>query len=121
MPNYDMACEKGHLEEVLLGSWSDPNPPCPECGGARERVWSMGVRHVGAMAFPYTTTAFDGKPVVVKSESHLKALCQAHGVTHRPDVAWNEKSYSHMERGRDGQWKAVMKEGSGVGTPGCWI
>ncbi len=67
--------------------------------------------------FPFVTSHITGKPITVESETHLKALCAAHGVTHRPDVAWLEKK--HLGSDRDG--RPVYKEGSGMGLPGVWI
>lgn len=91
--------------ELQIGEW----PFCPHgFTGRSARV---------ASAFPYTTSNITGKPIEVSSESHLKALCAEHGVTHRPDVAWLEKR--HL--GSDRQGRPVYKEGNGVGLPGCWV
>ena len=31
MPTYEFVCKKGHQFVDLLGSYKDPNPPCPKC------------------------------------------------------------------------------------------
>jgi len=90
--------------ELVVGEW----PWCPH-GFARG--------HIAANGFPFTTTHITGKPIEVTSEGHLKALCQAHVVTHRPDVAWLEKQ--HLGSDRTG--KPIYREGSGMGLPGVWI
>lgn len=91
-------------QELHIGEW----PYCPHgrVGG-----------HIAANGFPFTTSHITGKPIEITSESHLKALCQAHGVTHRPDVAWLEKQ--HL--GSDRKGNPVYREGSGMGLPGVWI
>lgn len=97
-------CEKcGH--ELQIGDY----PFCPHGNNFKQ--------YSGSLSFPYTTSHITGKPIEVRSESHLKELCQTHGVTHRPDAAWVEKRI--IGTGRDG--KPIYKEGNGVGLPGCWV
>jgi hypothetical protein len=73
--------------------------------------------HIPASQFPYVTKNFNGKPIEVTSPSHLKALCNSFGVTHRPDVAWTTKRYEGYDWRRGTQ---KYSEGSGLGLPGCW-
>ena len=93
-------------QELHIGEW----PFCPH--GFKRGTLSQ------ATGFPFTTTHFDGTPVEVTSEGHLRELCKIHNVTHRPDVAWVEK---RMEGYDPRTGKYIYKEGSGAGLPGCWV
>lgn len=98
-------CEKcGH--EMEVGDY----PYCPHGSVRRSARQASG--------FPFTTTHFDGKPVEVTSEGHLRELCKIYDVTHRPDVAWVEKRITGYDRNSG---KPIYKEGSGAGLPGCWV
>lgn len=119
MPVYAFQCTNEHEWEGYLPLFDSPNPVCASCGGSSERVW-RGRNHRAASVFPYVTTNLhpDGKPVEVKSASHLERLCKEFGVVHRPDVGWLTKEDMGLDF-RTG--KRVYKESSGVGLPGCWV
>lgn len=79
-------------------------PPCGNCGQPMDRDWraehapsELSVTSV----FPYVTTHLNGKPIEVRSESHLQSLCKQHNVRHRPDAAFIEND-------------------SGAGMPSSW-
>jgi hypothetical protein len=93
-------------KDVEVGDW----PFCPHPSSFKQ--------YSGGNGFPFTTSNLTGKPIEVTSESHLKALCKAHGVVHRPDNAWIEK----RQIGTD--WKTgkpIYSEPSGRGMKGSWI
>lgn len=115
MPLYTFQCREGHAFEGYVPR-SGETRPCEECGGETEIVWSAPI--AGGRGFPFTTRNFNGKPIEVKSESHLKRLCTQFGVTHRPDSAWLTKRFE----GVDPKTKQVKySESSGVGLKGCWV
>lgn len=120
MPIYQFECTscKEGFEQYLSLRRSE-NPPCRSCGQSTERVWALGVKHKGSDVFPYVTRNLrpDGKPVEVTSPGHLDSLCKQFGVTHRPDVAWLEKTHEGCDR----RGNPIYKEGSGRGMPGSWI
>lgn len=111
MPIYQFECEEKHGFEKYLPLRENPNPPCEVCQGPTEKVWSLGSSHVGSSTFPYITKNITGKPVEVKSASHLDQLCKQHGVVNRPDQAWIDKKF---ENGR-------YVEGTGMGYKGSWF
>lgn len=119
MPTYNYLCDCGRGWEGYVPSHNSANPPC-ECGNLPERVWALGNSHRGASGFPYVTTNIlsDGSPVEVRSAQHLDQLCKEHGVTHRPDNGWIDKTYVGVDF-RTG--KQIYKEGSGMGMPGSWF
>lgn len=45
MPLYDLDCSLHdppiRLLDFYLDSWRSPNPPCPECSGPTERIWTV--------------------------------------------------------------------------------
>ena len=115
MPIYSLACEPCVTEEdVYLPLFTSPNPECSKCGAPRSRVWRSRSSPASSV-FPYVTTHLNGQPIEVRSEMHLQELCKAHGVVHRPDAAWVEKSVEATGKGP--KWR----EGNGVGSPGCWV
>ena len=97
-------CEKCG-ETLYVGSW----PFCPHPGN---------ISLVTSKIYPFTTTAFNGKPIEVTSAAHDKALMQEYGCVKRDDVAWNNKEYLGYNP-RTG--KQEYKEANGVGLPGCWV
>lgn len=117
MPVFDWSCSCGHEEEAYVHSHREVHS-CSKCGAEMVREWSLGARHQGSSAFPFTTTHLNGKPIEVTSESHLRELCKEHGVTHRPDNAFLEKTFKGVNP-RTG--KPEYHEGSGRGMPGSWV
>ena len=92
MPTYNWECapcERG--EEAFVENWRSEHL-CGGCSQPMEKVWAITPRFA-ANGFPYTTKNFNGEPIEVSSPSHLKALCEQFGVTHRDDAAWIEKEY----------------------------
>lgn len=120
MPIYQFECTscKDGFEQYL-SLRGEENPPCRTCSSPTERVWALGSQHKGSGIYPYVTRNLDptGKPVEVRSASHLDSLCKQFNVVHRPDVAFIEKQ--HLGCDRTG--KPIYKEGSGAGLPGCWF
>jgi hypothetical protein len=118
MPVYALSCGE-HEFEAYVPSFNSENPKCKECSAPTERVWRTS-RHIPASAFPYVTRNIhpDGRPIEVKSASHLDSLCKRYNVVHRPDAAYIEKEYQGYDL-RTG--KQVYKEGSGRGVKGAWI
>ncbi len=106
-----ISCEQEHGFEKYLPLRGDPNPPCEVCQGPTERVWSLGSHHVGSSTFPYVTKNITGKPIEIKSASHLEQVCKQYGVTHRDDEAWVEKRF---ENGK-------YIESSGQGMKRTWF
>jgi hypothetical protein len=84
-----------------------------------DKAYSLAVTHIPGGTYPYMTRNItkDGKPVEVRSAAHLKDLCKQHGVTHRDDNAYIEKSYEGYDI-RTGKQK--YRESSGAGLPGSW-
>ena len=121
MPVYSFLCEPCNLgKDAYVPLTTSPLLSCEGCGKEMEKVWSLGTEHRAASAFPYVTRNLDpsGKPVEVRSASHLESLCKQYGVTHRPDAAWVTKHYEGYDW-RTG--KQRYSESSGVGEKGCWI
>ncbi len=50
MPIYDYKGDCGHRFEKLVASWRTPNPACPACGSATQRIPSRIARIGGAVA-----------------------------------------------------------------------
>lgn len=82
-----------------------------------ERIWGLGSQHVPGNAWPMTTKNLTGKPETFGSQAELDRRCKELGVTHRPDMGWVTKELV----GTNAQGKAIYKEASGVGLPGCWV
>lgn len=97
-------CEKCGAE-LSIGSW----PFCPHPKDTN--LWTE-------KTYPFTTKAFNGKPVEVTSRAHEKALMQQYGVRKRDDAAWVEQQYEGYNYRTK---RHEYKEANGVGLPGCWV
>lgn len=122
VPVYNFGCLKecGWEGEAYLSTITSSNPTCGRCGAETERIWRLGVRHIAASGFPFTTRNLspDGSPETFNSQSELDRACRERGMTQRDDAAWITQEYLGIDM-RTGQQR--YKEGNGVGLPGCWI
>lgn len=83
MPRYDICCWECDytFEHICKVSELDNLPKCPECGGGMRTV--ITTTPAEDWFKPHVNENFDGTPIEVRSRSHLKELCDKHGVTSR--------------------------------------
>lgn len=83
MPLYDVCCFKcDHtFEHFCSTKESESTPACTKCGGPTRVVITN--HHTQDWFKPHINENFTGEPIEVRSRSHLKQLCDQHGMISR--------------------------------------
>ena len=130
MPVFELCCEAHGTEDVFLPHWYSCDPPCPVCGGARQRLMSsfatpfMGSLHKytdpnrenahmeGFWAYrKHSSISGQPEPVWLDSMTAVKEYNKAEGLSAPGDVPMNSTISPDGKRiisdGMAGNWNGA--------------
>lgn len=79
MPKYDFLCAAGHEQIDVIVPYGT-RPPCPECGGATEILWSKSFPNIIGDEIDYVDHNITSTPIRFTSKQERKRMMKELGL-----------------------------------------